>query len=265
MKRSQETRRLVLALLLGGVLLVTGPAVLAQEGEDEGDEWEPTLFSHQHWDNVLKRHVKNGKVDYRGIAADSDFEKYMHNLGHADPNRYWDKKDQIAFWINAFNACAVKLMIDSGYPGSIQSVKGFETELRCKIERVEVSLKDIRDGVLRRDRYIKKEPRTLLMIANATTSGPKLQSVAFNDANLAKLLQDESKAFLADGSKNKFDPKRKVVKLSILFKHYEEDFARKYGSFKSFLKKYAPKKYRKMLEGNYKIEYLDFDWSSNAK
>ena len=253
-----------IAVVLLSMALHAGTAAAQVQGEGEGDAWEPKFFSHELWNNVLKRHVKNGLVDYKGIAKDEDFQKYMHNLAHADPNRYWDKKDQLAFWINAYNACVVKLVIENGFPASIKSVKGFEDELRCKVERVNLTLNQIKDGILRKDRYLKKEPRALLMLANATKSGPKLCGEAFTDDNIARLLQVKSKAFLADTSKNKFDPRKKTAYLSILFKWYQKDFARKYGSLKDFLKKYAPKRYKKMLSGEYKVEYMDFDWSINS-
>ncbi|NOZ86106.1 MAG: DUF547 domain-containing protein [Deltaproteobacteria bacterium] len=254
--------KILMLFVLGAFL---APVTKAQvQGEGEGEAWEPKFFSHQLWDNVLKKHVKDGKVDYKAIAKDIDFQKYMHNLAHADPNRYWDKKDQLAFWINAYNACVVKLVIENGFPSSIRTVKGFEDELRCKVERVKLTLNQIKDGILRKDRYLKKEPRSLLMLSNGTKSGPKLCSEAFTDDNIARLLQEKSEAFLADKSKNKFDNRKKKAYLSMLFKWYDKDLAVKYGSLKNFLKKYAPRKYRKMLSGDYKIEYMDFDWSLNS-
>ena len=82
--------------------------------------------SHRSWDVLLQRHVKeNGFVDYKGMQRDSvELNHYLTLLSAAQPNaQNWTRNEKMAFWINAYNAFTVKLIIDHYPVESIKDIK----------------------------------------------------------------------------------------------------------------------------------------------
>ena len=70
-------------------------------------------IDHQLWDNLLKRHVSDqGRVDYSSFLLDiAQVNRYIQGLAKsADGINNRSKEEQLAFWINAYNACTVKLI-----------------------------------------------------------------------------------------------------------------------------------------------------------
>ena len=78
--------------------------------------------------DVLSKHVKNGRVDYKGLA-DKDLKKldsYVKALAAAkDPS---DKNEAIAMYVDAYNAFVLKAVIDKGRPRSVLDKKDFFDE-----------------------------------------------------------------------------------------------------------------------------------------
>ena len=71
--------------------------------------------SHQLWNELLKANVKpDGQVDYKGFIREKPkLEKYLKLLSENAPDRKtWSKNEQLAYWINVYNAFTVKLIVD---------------------------------------------------------------------------------------------------------------------------------------------------------
>lgn len=79
-------------------------------------------ISHDTWNKLLMQHVAaSGDVDYKGFISDRDsLEKYLDLLSNNPPNQNTTDDVQLAYWINAYNAFTVKLIIDN-YP--LRSIK----------------------------------------------------------------------------------------------------------------------------------------------
>src|SRR5438128_32616 len=73
-------------------------------------------FSHRLFKEVLRAHVSDGVVNYPAIVKDSRFDKYLWYLDRVDPNALPTREDQLAFWINAYNAFAIKGILDGYSP-----------------------------------------------------------------------------------------------------------------------------------------------------
>lgn len=70
--------------------------------------------------------------------------------------------------------------------------------------------------------------------------------------------------WLAREDLNQFLPNKELVKLSMIFKWFSDDFERA-GGVRSVLQKYAPQKYAEFLKADYRIENLPYDWGLNAQ
>ena len=218
--------------------------------------------SHATWDELLQAHVTDdGIVDYKGfIQEKAKFEKYLQLLSDNPPQRSWKRTEQLAYWINAYNAFTVKLIVDH-YP--VKSIKDIKRGVPfvntvwdikfIKIGGHKYDLNNIEHGILRK-RF--KEPRIHFAVNCASASCPPLLNHAFTGDQLYDQLNQQARRFLANPSKNKISSDK--TQLSKIFKWFRKDFTKK-ESLKEFLAKYAPPSFNK----NAKISYLKYDWRLN--
>ena len=76
----------------------------------------PEQFSHRIFDELLDVHVQDGVVDYPAIQSDDRFPIYLSQLNRMDPNAFATQNERLAFWINAYNAFAIKGILDRYSP-----------------------------------------------------------------------------------------------------------------------------------------------------
>lgn len=221
--------------------------------------------SHQIWDQLVKTHVKpNGMVDYKGFIKDkAKLEQYLKLISENAPDRKtWSKNQQLAYWINAYNAFTVKLIVDN-YP--TQSIRDLGPKLKIplikdvwhykffKIGGVESSLDEIEHSILRKEF---DEPRIHFAINCASVSCPPLLNEAFMPEKLESQLQKVAFAFINDPTRNKINPDK--VQISAIFSWFQGDFTKK-GSLIDFLNQYAKVK----IKSNAKVSHLDYNWNLN--
>lgn len=218
--------------------------------------------SHQKWTKLLQKHVRSGKLDYQGIIQDSIiFNSYLTELSDALPNdTNWSRNEQFAYWINAYNAFTVKLIIDHYPVKSIKDIKGGLAFVNSvwdikfiNIQGQEFDLNNIEHGILR-DKF--KDPRIHFAINCASISCPALHHEAYTAENIDKQLDLVTRAFLQDESKNVI--KLGEAKVSKIFKWFKKDFT-KDQSLKTFLNKYL----ESPISSSTKISYTDYDWNLN--
>ena len=224
-------------------------------------------ISHEIWDSLLQKYVTNeGHVDYQGFIQDSVlFERYITLLENNHPNKSnWTKAEQLAYWINAYNAFTVKLIVDHYPVKSIKDIKNgipfVNTVWDIKfidIEGATYDLNNIEHGIIRKKF---DEPRIHFAVNCASISCPRLRNEAFMPDKLDNQLEDNARYFLANPAKNDFsDPTH--LKLSKILKWYGSDFkGKKYGGVRGLIKKYGP-----AHNDDAEIEYLDYDWNLNEK
>ena len=66
-------------------------------------------FNQQHgeWTKILKRYVHGGEVDYAGLKkSEGELDSYLRQLSAVQRDEFdrFNREDQLAFWINAYNA-----------------------------------------------------------------------------------------------------------------------------------------------------------------
>lgn len=220
--------------------------------------------SHQAWDELLKKHVsKEGKVNYKGFIQNTrKLDAYLSQISENPPKKSWTEAQKLAYWINAYNAFTIKLIINNYPINSIQDlhptikIPGISTIWHkefFKIGGVDENLNDIEHKVLRKEF---DEPRIHFAINCASVSCPNLRNEAYSSKKLELQLEDQAKKFVNDYSKNKLEKDR--VQLSKLFSWFKKDFT-KNTSLIAFLNKYAKQK----IDESADVDYLDYDWSLN--
>ena len=113
--------------------------------------------SHELWNTFLKKYISpDGHVNYKAIIQNkSELDKYLTLLKNSHPNDKWTENERKAYWINAYNAFTVKLIIDN-YP--VKSIKDIGGALKSPwdisfitIESQTYSLADIEHKILRKE------------------------------------------------------------------------------------------------------------------
>lgn len=190
-------------------------------------------ISHAVFDSLLQKHVTSeGAVNYKGFIQDSiQLNSYLTLLKNNHPNKKnWSNDEQLAYWINAYNAFTVKLIIDYYPVKSIKDIKngiGFVNSVWdikfIKIEGQEYDLNNIEHSIIRKQF---KEPRIHFAVNCASYSCPSLRSEAFVANRLEAQLDEQTRAFFNDERKNKIISEDKII-LSSLLKWYSTDFTNK--------------------------------------
>lgn len=230
-------------------------------------------FDHSLYDAVLKRHVKSGKVNYKSLKSDKDFQTYLDMLSKANPNALPTREEKIAFWINAYNAFTLKLIIDN-YPvksitelSALGKLTAFVGDSPWKREFFSISgkkmtLDEIEHKILRESFA---EHRVHFAANCASNSCPVLRPEAYTAEKLNHQLNEQAKQFLKDTLRNRIDLKTKTIYISKIFDWYQDDFKKSAGSLEKYLADYIDDENikRMLLNKEFKIEYLDYDWGLN--
>ena len=266
-------RQLLLApLALPGLL----PAPAAAQAFDH---------SHAAWAALLKKHVlllrggQASQLRYAGMAADKPaLQGYLASLSAVDAASFaaFNKPQQMAFLINAYNAFTVALVL-TRYP-KLQSIKDLGSLLSSPwkpkwiaLLGQTLSLDDIEHGRLReRGRY--DDPRIHFAVNCASVGCPMLREEAFVAERLDTQLAEQTQRFLADRSRNRWDSPGSRLVVSKIFDWYGDDFKLGHqgiASLPAFFASHAdlladaPADRTRVRSAQVPIGFLDYDWALN--
>jgi hypothetical protein len=213
---------------------------------------------------LLDKHLENGLVDYAGLKAEEyKLDAYLDLMSNVDVDSL-DRDSRLAFWINAYNAWTLKLVLRD-YPDveSIKDYGGFFTS-PWEIDLVEAAgdlytLDEVEHEIIRK-RF--DEPRIHFAVNCASISCPPLRAEPYNGSELNAQLEEQTREFLNDPENTYFEDA--TLNVSRIFKWYAEDFVP--PGVPEFVTRYARGSLRAELEaaeGEIEVEYLDYDWSLN--
>ena len=209
---------------------------------------------HSSWNVLLQKYVsEDGIVDYSSWNKNKDaLNKYIKLLEQKSPANYWDRNDSLAYFINAYNAITVKLILDNYPLESIKEIKDPWDSVSLKLPNIEFTLNKIEHEVLRK----MGDPRIHFAINCASESCPKLLNEAFVASKIPKQLEAVTSSFINDPSKNWFSRDR--INLSRIFLWFSKDFGSKKERI-SFIQKYSEKSFNDKA----KIKYQEYNWKLN--
>ena len=211
-------------------------------------------IDHSKWTEILQLYVaQNGDVNYKKMQKNRDtFKVYLNVLASNPPKDSWNNAEIKAYWINAYNAFTVQLVLDN-YP--IKSIKDISEpwgQMFFKIGGKSMSLERIEHEILRP----MGDPRIHFAIVCASESCSKLLNCAYESETLNDQLDQAAKEFINDASKNSLTASE--ITISKIFKWFKSDFP-KGDAFISYLNNYSVVK----LFPETKINYQNYNWSLN--
>jgi len=217
------------------------------------------------WARLLEAHVTDGRVDYDGFKRDeAELDRYLAILSGTDPEAL-SRSHQFAFYINAYNAFTVKLIL-TRYPGinSIKEISSFFSNAWSRkfipLNGFNVSLDHIEHDILR-PRF--KDPRVHFAINCAARSCPPLSDTPYEGETLETRLDEQTRRFI-NHPKNTF-LKDGTLFVSRIFKWFDDDFS---GNPLGFIRQHADDALKQALDqasarGDIRLEYLHYDWTLN--
>ncbi|HMO40733.1 MAG TPA: DUF547 domain-containing protein [Saprospiraceae bacterium] len=209
---------------------------------------------HAAWNDLLKKYVStDGKVNYKGFKQDMPaLEAYLNELTSHPIQSDWSRTEKMAYWINAYNAFTIKLILDN-YP--LKSIIALDNGKTWDVKRVQLgdktySLNGIENDILR-PQY--KDARIHFAVNCAAKSCPPLLNRAWTGDNLSKYLDQQAKAFINNSKYNKISAD--AVQISKIFEWYAADF----GDIIAYLNKYSNVK----INPSATVTYIEYDWALN--
>lgn len=215
---------------------------------------------HESFDSILRNNVVDGHVNYKGIKGDPKFSSYLNAL-ESVPS-FKSKNNELAYWINAYNAFAIKGILDKRSPSTLFGRIGYFKKAKYRVGGKKINLYDLERKVI----IPLSEPRVHFAINCASLSCPKLLSRAYRADKLEKQLEDSAKNFINDSAQNRFDREAKVAYVSKIFDWFKKDFSDHSGSVQKYLAHYVdnPKLAEELRNENYRIQYLKYDRGLNG-
>lgn len=268
---------LIAILGLLAVLTCAGAQAAAPRAE-LWDRWlahDPASLlqiDHDDWDAFLVRYLRIGadgvhRVAYGAVAPEDRalLENYVARLGGLPISRY-SRPEQMAYWINLYNALVVRLVVDHYPIASIRDIgKGSDAPgvgpWRRKLVEVEgtpLSLSDIAHRILR---PIWRDPRVHYALACGAVSCPNLQPEPFYADQLDRQLSEAAMAYVNDRRCIRIEGDQ--LGLSSLYRWYREDFGPTDRDVINHLMAYAEPNLAMKLQGFDRISDDGFDWRLN--
>ncbi|MFK7980479.1 MAG: DUF547 domain-containing protein [Saprospiraceae bacterium] len=214
----------------------------------------PQALSHAAWNALTQKHISaTGKVNYKGFKADiAAFDAYLKSLADNPVQSSWSRGQKMAYWINAYNAFTIKLIV-ANYPvKSIMDLEGGKPwdKKWIKLGGKTYSLNNIEHDILR-PKY--KDARIHFAVNCAAKSCPPVWNKAWTAANLNGQLERSAKAFINNSQYNSVGGSNAAI--SKIFEWYAVDF----GNITDYLNKYAS---TKVAEGT-AVTYKEYNWALN--
>jgi len=272
-------------LLIGAISVLTSCASTPSLTQNQSQTAQVTVassapLSYESYGTVLRTYVNaDGLVDYSALQANPQALKdFIAQLGAVSPDTYaaWSENEKIAFLINAYNAITLESIINqTPLKGSIKDIFGVWNFNKHTVMGRSLTLDNIEHDILRKDF---QEPRIHAALVCAAISCPPLRREPYTGENLDKQLDEQVRKWLASSRGLQIDRTQNRVAISSIFDWFGEDWQAQYGikgkftgstkerSALNFISNYVNPEDKKYLEqGNYKLEYLNYDWSLNRQ
>jgi len=232
---------------------------------------DAAVVDHTPFDRMLREWVTDGLVDYHAFGQSAEFTAYLATLAAAQPTRM-PRADQLAYWINVYNAYTIHLITSRKPRNSIRDinkrfgipVKSPWAEPIVKAGGRTLTLDDVEHTIIR-PTYA--DPRIHVALVCAAKGCPPLRGEAFVGSRLEVQLDDQSRRFLAQSAKNRVDVAARTVHGSPIFTWYRADFGGTLAGVGAFWARYLPEGPARalLLTGDFRWVDTDYDWSLNIR
>jgi hypothetical protein len=262
-----------LCSLLVGSFLVTSSLTAQQFTPAPGAE-----LLHRPLDQILDVNVRDGLVYYRALKGERGrLDRYVASL-NVTPATYqgWSKAQQMAFWVNAYNAFVLQTVINN-YPlkGTVAQIPGAFDKNVFRAAGKTVTLNQIEKTILPEF----KDPRLYLALGRGAVGSGRLRSEAYTGERIEKQLADIQEEFVDNRHMYRLDRLTNTLSVTPILSWREADFvaahaesADKVFSERSPLERAViafimprllPSEKEFVRKNEFKMAFLEMDWRLN--
>ena len=247
---------------------LTFPALAAS-----ADQSQKTV-DHSAFDNFLSTYLtapSNAEAPYYGAALlrYADVSDAYKNALVAYINRLQDvqvtslnKDEQLAFWVNLYNAQTTRVILENYPVDTIRSIKSNVLDFKgpwndktLSVEGETLSLDNIENRIIR---PIFDDPRIHYALNCASIGCPNLRRQAYKGAGLDAVLDAQTRAFINNPRAIRIDEDRVIA--SRIFLWFKGDFGGSESAVLDKIRQYARPKLLESLKGVTKIDAYEYDW-----
>ena len=269
------TRRAV----LGGLLSAAAPSAASAAPHPNpwprwqaSDETASASIDHASWDRFLAHHVVAGedginRVAYRRVLPEERDALSLYLAALAGlPVTAYRRAEQLAYWINLYNALTVRVVLDHYPVATIRDIalspgllsRGPWRKKFTRVEGEEVSLDDIEHRILR---PFWRDPRLHYAVNCAAIGCPNLQPGAFTAAAAESMLDEGARAYVNHPRGARILDGR--LHVSSIYAWYQEDFGGNDAGVIAHLRRYAAPPLAQALASQTRIGGDSYDWTLN--
>jgi uncharacterized protein DUF547 len=232
---------------------------------------------HRPLDQILDVDVRDGLVYYRALKSERGrLDRYVASLNvTAAAYNGWSKPQQMAFWVDAYNAFVLELVINH-YPlhGTVRQIPGGFDKTPFHAAGRTVTLDQIEKTILPEF----KEPRLYLALGRGAVGGGRLRSEAYTGDRLDKQLAEIQSEFVTNRNLYRLDRNTNTIAISPIVSWHDAEFIAAYDKndpkfaqrspieraviafiFPSLL----PSEKEFVQKNEWKMTFLEMDWRLN--
>jgi Protein of unknown function, DUF547 len=236
------------------------------------------------FDQILDMYVRDGMVYYRALRQDrAALDAYISSVGGASVDSI-ARAEQIAFWLNAYNALVLRTVIDHypigqrtpNYPAqSIRQIPGAFEQARHRVAGRTMTLDQIEQTTLAGF----GDPRVFLAMGRGALGSPRLRSEVYSADKLESQLAEVAAECPTRTNCFSVDSAHDLVSVSSVFSWRADNFVAAYAAGASapfasrspieravlaFVEaKLLPTEKEYLAKNQFKVAFKPFDWSLN--
>lgn len=235
------------------------------------DAGSPEAVDHAAWDAFLAAYVATApdgvnRVAYGAVtAADrAALQGYLDRLQAIEVSAL-SRDEQLAYWVNLYNARTVALILEHYPVSSIRDITfGFLSfgpwdEPMLTVEGRALSLNDVEHQIVR---PVWQDQRIHYVLNCAASGCPNLGLRAYTGATIDAAMDSAARAYINDPRGARFDAEGRLT-VSKIYGWFQEDFGDDHAGVLAELRRYAEPDLLARLEGRDRIDAYDYDWSLN--
>jgi hypothetical protein len=238
----------------------------------------------KNFDQILDLYVRDGDVYYRALKLErAKLDGYVNAISTESIEKR-SRDEQLAFWLNAYNALVLRTVIDhypiqgrsADYPAkSIRQVSGAFERLPHRVAGRTVTLDQIELTILAEFH----DPRVYLAVGRGAAGSGRLRSEAFAPQRLEAQLTEVAAECASHARCFNIERANDKITVSSIFSWREKEFSAAYASAApaafanrspieraviAFVSPTLLTTEKELMEKNtFQITYLPFDWTLN--